>query len=311
MESTTSTYRPEFWIGYRSETFDRILCEPLVLGWRSNNQTVMALDHGFTMTYGLVPRALAGGKTCWDDVETPEPNIAVVDPPSIYQDLRLTEARVVVSRDHLQDYISLRKMALVQIYYETRNGPADATAEALMVNDQLDVKLSDRHFDVRRHHDGTIIAQVWGARVIARPGDLPVSQDTLETQGLLWPGMASPLTRQQARRLRPWEEKAYVSDEVLSAYAEDDEYSIYPLTGSVSFGGQWGVSDCRRVGRDLIELDIRSLYAGARPSVVRRWHAFSIKPPTHSGSFAISSGDQNCWLSLRTDPAAVGIVTEN
>ncbi|MCG6113172.1 MAG: hypothetical protein MEQ74_13545 [Paracoccus sp.] len=292
-ESAAGAYSPEFWISHWSDTFGKIKAEPLVLRWSSNNRTVMVLDPGFTMTYGLVPRTIAGGETYWDDVETPEPNIAVVDPPSVYRDFRTTGGRTVVSRDHVQDYLTLRNVFLVQVYYETRSGPVDAAAEPLMVDDQFELEQDDRHISVSRDHDGTVIAQVWGARVIAGPGELPVTSDPLEAQGLLWPGSASPLTRQQARRLRPGERKAYISDEVLSDYADNEEFNVYPLSGSVSFGAQWGVGDCRRVGRDLIELDLRTLYASARPSVVRRWHGFAKSPPARTGSLAVSTSDPN------------------
>lgn len=290
--SAAGTFSPAFMVRYYSEALGHIDCEPLVLRWEANDQTAMALNPGFAMTYGLMPR-LGSGRVYWDDVATPQPGIAMVDAVSTYKDMHATTASAVISRAHLQDYLTLRGMALVQVYYEKRSGPADTTAEKLMSEGYLDLKLPDRHIDVRRVEDGTILAQIWGARVLAWPGDLPVSTDPLEKEGLLWPGREKPLNRPLARHLRPWEGKAYIRDEVLCLYYDDDAFYINPLTGGMSFGNQWGVGDCRRIGRDLIELDLRSLYSGARPSVVRRWHQFATSPPMNVGRPAASANDLN------------------
>lgn len=290
--TVAGTYNPAFMVRYYSEALGHIDCEAFVLSWQANDQTTMMLNPGFAMTYGLMPR-LSSGRVYWDDAATPQPGIAVVDAVSTYKDMRVTPTRAVVTRDHLQDYLTLRGMALVQVYYEKRSGPSDKAAEALMSGDYLDLELPDRHIDVRRVDGGTIMAQVWGARVIAWPGELPVSTDPLETEGLLWPLREKPLNRLQARHLRPWEGKAYIRDEVLSLYYNDDAFHIDPISGSMSFGNQWGVGDCRRVGRDLIELDLRSLYSGARPSVVRRWHQFATNPPENIGQSTVSANDLN------------------
>jgi hypothetical protein len=64
----------------------------------------MVLDPGFTMTYGLMPRALGDGSLHWDDPAAPEYDVAVIDPPSHYQFPHCPTARTRVSRDHLQDF---------------------------------------------------------------------------------------------------------------------------------------------------------------------------------------------------------------
>lgn len=289
---TPGSYQPTFRISHYSDEHGRREFEPLVLGWQANNRTAMVLDPGFAMTYGLMPRVLPGGKISWDDVETPEPDIATVDIVSAYRDLRSDRASTSVSKDHLQDYLTLRDMVLVQVYYEKRSGPTDPAAEALMSDGYLDLAFPDRQIDVRRVDD-MILAQAWGARIIARPGPSPISSNILDEQGLLWPGRDVALTRREAGNLRPGQAHAYIRDEVLSGYMAGDGFRVHPSSGSVRFEGQWSVHDCRRIGRDLIEVDLRSLHTSARPSVVRHWHGFAVDPPPRTGPFAVTAQDPN------------------
>ena len=71
-------------------------------------------------------------------------------------------------------------------------------------------------------------------------------------------------------------------DSVLAEYEGREGFSIVPEHGSVSYGSQWAVSYIRRVGRDLLALEVRKLYEGARPSVVRIWHSYAVPKPRGS-----------------------------
>lgn len=46
----------------------------------------------------------------------------------------------------------------------------------------------------------------------------------------------------------------------------------------MSFGGQWSVGFCHRVGRDVICLELKKLYEGTPDREIRHWHAHSIAP---------------------------------
>ncbi len=81
------------------------------------------------MTYGLVPRSLGDGETRWDDPAAPLYDVASVSAPSVWNFPSGTAARVSARKDYLQDYLTLRQMALVQTYWEMRWGPADEAIE--------------------------------------------------------------------------------------------------------------------------------------------------------------------------------------
>lgn len=111
------------------------------------------------MTYGLIPRARADGSTHWDNLADPEFDVAVTSSPSVYEDLEQSGARAVVSRDYLQDYLTLRGMALVQVYYENRRGERDDAINALLGDqDRVCEKLRTRQVDVQRRREGGFVA---------------------------------------------------------------------------------------------------------------------------------------------------------
>ena len=48
----------------------------------------------------------------------------------------------------------------------------------------------------------------------------------------------------------------------------------------MSFGTQWSVGFCDRIGRDLIRLELKKLYEGAPPQTTRDWHRHAVAPPS-------------------------------
>ncbi|QDC37280.1 hypothetical protein [Sphingobium fuliginis] len=275
--NVAGTLEPRFWIGaYAAER--HIEFEPLIFGWGSHNNTALVLDPRFAMTYGLMPRGLADGSTHWDNLAEPEFDVAVISAPSVYEDLQHSGARAVIARDYLQDYLTLRGMALVHVYYENRRGERDDAIDALLGDeDRVCEKLSTREVDVQRRREGGFLAQIWGARVVAMPGALPITADPLEENGLVWPGIDSLVTKMVANRFRPWNH-VYVRDSVLAAYEGKPGFHVSPETGGVGYGNQWSVGPADRVGRDVIRLEIRKLYEGTPHRVVRHWNAYAITP---------------------------------
>ena len=278
---------PAFWVGARDLPSDKY--EPLVLSWRSHHTTVLQPDPGFLMTYGLVPRPVKGGIVYWDEPQLPRYSIVTVSPPSIWDFLKATHAYVSIARDFLQDYLTLRHLALVQVYWEMRWATIDADIEERLNGQEgATVDFADRHFqlgrDMRDH--STIVAQVWGARLIALPGDLPISSDSLDEEGLAWPGIDKPVTNRIARSL-PISDYVYVDDAVLAKFEGRSEFRIHPESGSVTHGTQWSVGFCTRVGRNLIRLEPKKLYEGAPPNIIRHWHKFAVAPPPDTAYPAI------------------------
>jgi hypothetical protein len=271
-------FTPKFWVGAKGLPSDKY--EPLILVWTSHNKTVLQPDPGFLMTYGLVPRCVEGGNIYWDDPQAPRHDIVTATAPSVWDFPLGTHAYVSISKDYLQDYLTLRHMALVQIFWEIRWGKIDPEIEKQLNDEEgVNIDLADRRFQIGRAMDDhdTVFAQVWAARLLAIPGALPITAEALDDDGLVWPGIDEPVTNEVARGLRVTD-YVYVDDSVLSAYEGRPGFSIFPESGSVSHGTQWSVGFCDRVGRNTIRLEAKKLYEGAREEVVRHWHKFAVAP---------------------------------
>lgn len=303
--SADHPHTPKFWVdarGLPDETY-----EPLVLSWQSHDKTVLQLDPGFLMTYGLVPRAINDGAVHWDDPRAPRRNVATVTAPSVWDFPRGTHAYVTIAKDYLQDYLSLRHMGLVQIYWEMRWSAIDKEIEAALKDKEgVEIALADRRFQLGRAigDKRTVFAQVWGARLLARPGALPISEDSLDVQGLKWPGIDREVTNATARGLDAFT-YVYVDDSVLAAYEGQPEFSINPESGSVSHGTQWGVGFCSRVGRNLIRVELKKLYEGVPNDVTRYWHRYAVAPLPRA---AFPAANEAPNIARRAKDAVYGMV---
>jgi hypothetical protein len=92
-----------------------------------------------------------------------------------------------------------------------------------------------------------------------------------------WPGIAKPVTNAVASALGIGD-YVYVDDSVLADFEGRSEFTINPESGSVTHGTQWSVGFCDRVGRNLIRVELKKLYEGAPPHIIRHWHKFAVAP---------------------------------
>jgi len=126
--------------------------------------------------------------------------------------------------------------------------------------------------------DSEFHIDIWGHRLLLRHGAFPISEDANRYGELKWPGLSSVINDKNWRG--QGFEYVYVKDDVLGRFEGSKEYEIQPESGSVSYGCQWGVSHCDRIGRDLIRLEVKKLYEGISPDIVRHYHRHAVEPPT-------------------------------
>lgn len=304
--------------------------EPLVVSWRAGSRTILLPDQGFLMTYGLVPRSQKserGDLIHWDDLERPHHDVVVSKMVSEYYFDLISEAKVTIDREYLQDYAALRNRALIHVYYAMNTDdlvPEDL--RALSGKDISEFKVSGCRVDIRKDHrsGSKLTAQIWGARLLCEPGHSPITEGRWDYGSLTWPGLDSPVTIEGSRKLGLM--YVYVDDDVLQHYEEHrDRYSIHPESGSVSYGGQWSVSYCERVSRDLIQLEIKKLYEGCPPDVVRHWNRYAVDPPpgiprelikepnvgTRSKRIVYSFVELGAALSELANKLGIGTLTED
>jgi hypothetical protein len=302
-------YEPRFWIEAQGLSEGRF--EPLVLSWRSHDHTVFVPEPGFLMTYGLAPRPVGNGAVHWDDPAGPVRDVVKVTAPSVYSFPKMTPASVSISRKYLQDYLTLRKKALVQSFQERRYSPTDSEIEERLGSEQcVDLDTLNRRLRLARISGERIIfTEVSGARVLALPGPLPISNDLLEAEGLFWPGFDGPVVHARALGLMPFD-YVYVDDGVLADYEGRPDFDVVPESGAVSFRTQWSVGFCRRVGRNLVQLELKKLYEGVPAAVTRHWHKFAVEPPA-PGAYPAIRDEPNIGKRAKALTYAIASLGEN
>lgn len=83
--------------------------------------------------------------------------------------------------------------------------------------------------------------------------------------GILWPGDPQPMTRARANALTE-DYPVYLDDRFLQRYEQSAFYDSTPVNvwghwySSPSYRGQWSFTECRRIGRNLIQVPMRELY---------------------------------------------------
>lgn len=256
--------------------------EPLCVAWTSANRTYIAPDQGFLMTYGLIPRfvTIADVKEVhWDDPSVPRNDVVISIPVSEYQFPLLTRAHVSIDRDYLQDYATIRKLHMIQVYFAERwedppsdieAGPAGEESREWSFPGRL-VRL------FAQRNPPSYLASVWGTRPLIAPGSSPVTKGRWEYGELIWPGIDGVVTHDRA--MSPGLDYAYVTDSVLGRYEGRPGFSVNAEYGGVSYGGQWSTGNTARLGRDLIRVELKKLYEGNPPEVVQHFHRHAVPLP--------------------------------
>lgn len=246
------------------------------------------------MTYALMPRNCESGEVLWDDPRNGVFDVVKVEPPSEYRFKLIRGARVLIRREYLQDYATVRDMSMIQTYYVANSDDSPDPVSTRLAKEKcghllrLPQRAVDIRFDARDRE--LVLAQVWGSRHLLAPAHAPVS-DNRDYGVLHWPGygaidgsagispQGSPLTLGYV----------YVRDSVLGEYEGRPGFEITPESGAVSCRGQWSVSFTQRVGRDLIQVELKKLYEGNPPTVVKTWHKYAVDAPDLDGLAALRS----------------------
>lgn len=256
--------------------------EPLVHGWSYHDRVVMLPDNSFLMCYGLVPR-IVSNEIHWDDPSAPVYDVVKVRPLSIYEvPNKYSRAEVRIARDYLEDYASLKRCALVAVFFEERfSHDLVDIAKVLGSAKWWGKKLPGRRLEVKRLdrpiNGANQFTQVWGCQLILKPNDRPISEP--KELLLQWPDSTGVLTSADLQGFDPLD-LVYVSDEVLREWQGQDEFTIYPQSGSVSYNGWWSTGQTFRAGRNHLAINLHNLYEGTPHYVIKHFHKFAVPEKT-------------------------------
>lgn len=267
-------YKPSFSL-YLSKSSGLNKAEPLVVSWCSGNHTTFMIDQGFLSAFKLSPRML-DNEILWDDLKEPEYDVVKIKPLSEYVFSTHSEAYVKVKKDYLEIYLAFRKKVAVQVFTIKRDIVIDEEISTLLKNKKYFIE-EFKQFEIRLsrfdHKEDTARLEINGFKVLLENSENNQEEETV--RGHHWKGIDGFVTEWRARHEMPFE-YVYVSDKVLAVYEADEDYEVYPLSGSVSYRNQWAVTHCDRVGKNAIKIDIKKLYEGNRYTVIDYWNKFSI-----------------------------------
>ena len=271
----TDLFTENFYV--RGLLSDQIQLEPLVFSWQKHNKTVYIPDSKLLANYYLISRN-SGQKNYWDDPSIPRYNVIEVIPTSNYTiDNGSTLSKVEIERDYLEDYAFLKKCAIVEFYFEERwihnDDPAinsilsgESGKNITQVNRRI--KLIKTKFKNYKYN-----IQIWGRQLILIPESSPISNP--KPISLKWPGFEDKLSEETARRLNT--DYVYVLDHYLIEYENKEEFTLYPGSGSINFQGWWELSFCERKGRDYVRLELRKIYEGVPPYIIKEINKYAVE----------------------------------
>lgn len=237
----------------------------IVASWGDGSFYSYNLAEKVWMALGLSPRCLGGDqqKVIYDDLSLPE--FGVVE-GQISNEYYYTSKRNILwtmSNEYLRRYLWMRGAYGVRIFYYQNLLPDGPDLRAMMSDrDQIQLKPNNGWYEIDiRAHDGGLLIQVWASVVAVAPRLCPEQS----ADGLIWPGVASPMTHDRANALVETI-PVYLDDRFLERYEQRSLFDTTPVKGhgrwqcSPSYGGQWSFTDCVRVGRNLIKVSMRELY---------------------------------------------------
>lgn len=291
-------HRSGFWIeGVERDT----RFEPLINSWRGSDTDVVVPDNSMLMVFGLVPRQTGESEVSWDDPHGPVYDVVRASTISDHRRPKELRQRVYVEirRDYLLEYCRIKHCAAVAFFYEQRWSADDVVFDRVMgSNDTVEFNLPGRLLNLQIRHDranaqGRQYAQVWGRKMVLPRGERRII--IMDKPDLVWPDHGGTMTMQRAGSEHLM---AYVNEKVLEEYECRPEFDIYPLSGGVSYRGQWSVNHCHRVGREHIAIEIKKLYEGSPNSVIEHWHRFAV-PRAMAESDRATHGDRNIGIRAK------------
>ncbi|MCY4555272.1 MAG: hypothetical protein OXF79_02550 [Chloroflexi bacterium] len=217
------------------------------------------------MTLGLSPRCLGGDlqKVVYDDLSLPAFGVASGEVSTEYHYTLKRNVRWLMSNEYLRRYLWMCGAYGVRIFFYEALLPDGPPLRSLMAGEShIKPEPDGDWYEIDlREHAGRLLLQVW-AVVVAVP---PERCLTRSPEGLVWPGVTGTMTRDRANALTDVI-PVYLDDRFLERYEQNNVYDCVPIRAhgdwlcSPSYGGQWAFSECRRVGRNLVEVPMRELY---------------------------------------------------
>ena len=255
----------------------------IVGSWGDGSYYTYCLAEKVWMALGLSPRCLGNQhqRLIYDDLGVPEFAVAEGE---VAREYHFTASRNVtwrMSNTYLRKYLWMRGARGVRTFFYQAKLPDVVEIRQLMGGkSHVDIKADTGWYEVDiREDDGGLLLQVW-ASVDAVSCDLCPERTA---DNIIWPGAQGLVTHASADADIATH-IIYLDDRFLERYEKSGFYDTTPtlMYGqwhcSPSYRGQWGFSDCSRVGRNLIRVSLRELYKPKPEQEILHAHSFALDP---------------------------------
>jgi len=256
----------------------------VVAAWGDSAWFAFNLAETVGMTLGLSPRCV-GNETqrlVYDDLKLPEFGIADGEVTSQYHWTSKKDVRWRMRNDYLRRYLWMRGAWGVRAFYYEKAVP-DAPEWRALMDGKRHARIAPENgwyeLDLRERHGGGLLLQVAATVPVVSPDRCPA----VSADGLVWPGHDGPMTGDRAGGLIA-AEPVYLDDRFLERYEQNAAYDSTPVNVggrwhcSPSYQGQWGFTECVRIGRNIIRVSVRDLYKAVPDREVVHAHAWVLSP---------------------------------
>ena len=255
----------------------------IVASWGNGSFYSYNLSEKVWMALGLTPRCLGGDHqiVIYDDLSRPEFGVAKGEISNQYFYSPTRNVRWRMSNEYLRRYLWMRGAYGVRVFfYETLFSDSPQLRTLMGGESHMRLEPDDGWYTLDiREHKGNLLVQVWATVVAIPPERCPVQS----ADGLLWPGIMDPMSRNRANALTDTM-PVYLDDRFLERYEESSLFTTVPvnLDGrwlcSPSYFGQWSFTDCRRIGRNMVMVPMRELYKPKPDREILHAHAHVLDP---------------------------------
>jgi hypothetical protein len=258
----------------------------IVAAWGNGSFYAFSLAEKVWMLLGLTPNCIGNDeqRLIYDDLSVPEFAVARGEVSTEYQFEFKRNVLWTMSNEYLRRYLWLRAARGVRVfYYEARLADTPVLRALMAGQPHSSHRPADGvgWYDMElMEHQGAILLKLWASVEAV----MPVLCPEQSANGILWPGLEGAMTHERANAMH--HHTVYIEDGFLQKYEQNASYKSIPFHYygawhcNPSYKGQWGFTDCSRVGRNLIEVPIRELYKPKPDREILHAHAFVVDPAT-------------------------------
>ena len=237
----------------------------IIASWSDGSFYSYALAEKVWMLLGLSARVIGGADQTiiYDDLSLPIMSVAKGEVSSAYYWQQSRNVRWTMRNDYLRKYLWKRgHVGIRAFFYEKMIEDTPAIRKIMEDKKHFTKTLEDGWCEIDiREYKGNLLLQVW-ASVIAI---LPEKCEEIDIYSLIWDKNEGILPKREVESIFN-ERDVYVKDTFLEKYEKNTLYdSTSIMEGKVcwccpSYLGMWSFEECKRIGRNLVVIPLRSLY---------------------------------------------------